>query len=54
MLCGHNDHRVIMALSLLASQVGGVIIDAEAVRKSYPDFFRDLKRLGLEVTYGTE
>ena len=53
-LCGHNDHRVIMALSLLASQVGGVIIDAEAVRKSYPDFFRDLKRLGLEVTYGTE
>ena len=54
LLCGHNDHRVIMALSLLASQVGGVIIDAEAVRKSYPDFFRDLKRLGLEVTYGTE
>ena len=53
-LCGHNDHRVIMALSLLASQVGGVITEAEAVRKSYPDFFRDLKRLGLEVTYGTE
>lgn len=53
-LCGHNDHRVIMALSLLASQVGGVIDEAEAVRKSYPDFFRDLKRLGLEVTYGTE
>ena len=53
-LHGHTDHRVIMALSLLASQVGGVIIDAEAVRKSYPDFFRDLKRLGLEVTYGTE
>ena len=53
-LCGHNDHRVIMALSLLVSQVGGVIIDAEAVRKSYPDFFRDLKRLGLEVTYGIE
>ena len=54
LLCGHNDHRVIMALSLLASQVGGVIIDAEAVRKSYPDFFRDLKRLGLEVIYGIE
>lgn len=53
-LCGHNDHRVIMALSLLASQVGGVITEAEAVRKSYPDFFLDLKRLGLEVAYGTE
>lgn len=52
MLSGHNDHRIVMAMSLLASAVGGVIDGAEAVRKSYPDFFEVLRRLGAEVEYG--
>ena len=41
-----------MALSLLASAVGGVIDGAEAVRKSYPDYFEVLRKLGAEVEYG--
>ena len=51
-LSGHNDHRIVMALSLLASAVGGVIDGAEAVRKSYPDYFEVLRKLGAEVEYG--
>lgn len=51
-LSGHNDHRIVMAMGLLASAVGGVIDGAEAVRKSYPDFFEVLRRLGAEVEYG--
>ena len=48
-LDGHNDHRIVMALSVLASSVGGTIRGAEAVNKSYPGFFEDLQRLGLTV-----
>lgn len=48
-LCGHNDHRIVMALSVLATVTGGVIDGAEAVRKSYPDFFETLTALGTEV-----
>jgi 3-phosphoshikimate 1-carboxyvinyltransferase len=51
-LHGHNDHRIVMALSILASCSDGIIIDeAEAVNKSYPDFFKDLQRCGAEVSY---
>ena len=48
-LCGHNDHRIVMALSLILSKYSGIIDGAEAVRKSYPSFFEDLKDLGAEV-----
>lgn len=48
-LCGHNDHRIVMALSVLACIVGGEISGAEAVKKSFPDFFEMLKALGAEV-----
>ncbi len=48
-LDGHNDHRIVMAMSVILSQTGGVIQGAEAVRKSYPTFFEDIKRLGAEV-----
>ncbi len=48
-LNGHNDHRIVMALSLILSEYGGEIHGAEAVRKSYPDFFEDIKNLGAEV-----
>ena len=46
-LCGHNDHRIVMALTVLLSLTGGELIGAEAVRKSYPCFFDDLRRLGV-------
>lgn len=48
-LDGHNDHRIIMALSVLLSITGGKIKGEDAVTKSYPNFFNDLKELGIEV-----
>ena len=48
-LCGHNDHRVVMALSLLLSRTGGILEGAQAVRKSFPDFFERIRTLGIEV-----
>ncbi len=49
LLCGHNDHRVVMSLTVLCSLFGGEIEGAEAVRKSYPDFFERLSEIGLEA-----
>lgn len=48
-LDGHNDHRIVMALSVVLSQIGGEISNTEAVRKSYPGFFDDIIKLGAEV-----
>ena len=50
-LSSHNDHRIVMALTLLCSIAGGVIDGAQAVRKSYPNYFDALKNLGLEAEY---
>lgn len=49
-LSGHNDHRVVMSLAVLATVYGGEIDGAEAVSKSYPDFFDDIKNIGIEAT----
>lgn len=46
---GHNDHRIVMAMSVILSRTGGSIDDAQAIRKSYPEFFNVLKSLGAEV-----
>ncbi len=50
---GHGDHRIVMALSLLAFAGSGTvrIHGCEAVRKSYPDFFRDLAAAGAEIRF---
>lgn len=48
-LCGHNDHRIVMALSVLAAVLGAEIDGAEAVNKSYPNFFRVIKKAGVNV-----
>lgn len=48
-ISGHNDHRIVMAMSIILTKIGGTIDGAEAVRKSYPDFFEKLKSLGVEV-----
>ncbi len=53
-LSGHNDHRIVMALSVLLTVTGGVIEGAQAVDKSFPDFFDRLKNLGVELTYGMD
>ena len=49
MLNGHNDHRIVMAMSLVLSKTGGMLDGVEAVRKSYPGFFNDIKLLGAKV-----
>ena len=48
-LFGHNDHRIVMSCTVLLCLTGGKIEGAEAVRKSFPDFFEKLKKLGFEV-----
>ncbi|MBQ7715371.1 MAG: 3-phosphoshikimate 1-carboxyvinyltransferase [Clostridia bacterium] len=50
-LSSHNDHRVAMALAVLCTVTGGEIDGAEAVAKSYPDFYKDIIKLGIEVGY---
>ena len=47
-ICGHNDHRIVMACSILLSAVGGVIDGAEAVKKSFPNFFETIGKLGVK------
>lgn len=50
----HGDHRVVMALTVAAARYGGVIEGAEAVGKSYPDFFADFAALGGDVSLHDE
>ena len=47
----HNDHRIVMALAVILSAVGGSITGAEAVGKSLPDFWERFKQLGIGVRY---
>lgn len=48
-LHGHGDHRIVMALAVLLTITGGSILGAEAVSKSFPDFFKKLSDLGIGV-----
>ncbi len=48
-LSSHNDHRIAMALAVILSVTGGEIEGAEAVKKSFPDFFMKIRSLGIEV-----
>ncbi len=52
----HNDHRIVMAMSVfgLCAQSDTVIENAEAINKSYPRFFEDLKRLKGKVSECTQ
>ena len=50
-LDSHNDHRIAMALSLLCTRTGGEIQGAEAVRKSFPDYWDKLRSLGIEIAF---
>ena len=48
-LCGHNDHRVVMSLAVMATRLGGEVRGAEAIRKSYPSFFEVLRDLRVRM-----
>ncbi len=48
-LFGYNDHRIVMSEAVLLTLTGGIIEGAEAVTKSFPDFFEKLASLGIEV-----
>ena len=48
-LDGHNDHRIVMALAVLCTRTGGAIAGAEAVKKSFPDYFERLQDLQIKM-----
>lgn len=50
-LCGHKDHRVVMSLAVLASlcKTPVEIEGAQAVAKSFPNFFEVLQSIGIGV-----
>lgn len=52
----HNDHRIVMALAVLATvcRTPVLIQEAHAVNKSYPRFFEDLQNLGVRVEFFDE
>ncbi|MDA0277422.1 MAG: 3-phosphoshikimate 1-carboxyvinyltransferase [Bacteroidetes bacterium] len=45
----YRDHRMAMAFAPLALRVPIAIEDAGVVNKSYPDFWTDMKTLGIQV-----
>jgi|LGVF01.1.fsa_nt_gb 3-phosphoshikimate 1-carboxyvinyltransferase len=46
-----NDHRIAMALTIMSTKIKGNIYlsNAEAINKSYPEFYNDFKKLGGKV-----
>ncbi len=48
----NHDHRIAMACAVAALKAEGptTIEGAEAIKKSYPDFYNDLKSLGADVS----
>ncbi len=48
---GHNDHRIVMSLSVLLTVTGGELKGAEAVKKSFPGFFDYLKKVGIKIEF---
>ncbi|MEO1012078.1 MAG: 3-phosphoshikimate 1-carboxyvinyltransferase [Bacteroidota bacterium] len=45
----YNDHRMAMAFAPLALKTDIIINNAEVVSKSYPDFWKDLKKLHFGI-----
>ena len=48
----YNDHRMALSFAILGLKAkGGTIIkNAQVISKSYPNFFKDLKKLGAKIT----
>jgi len=51
----HHDHRIAMAAAVAALGAEGAVMieEAEAINKSYPDFYEHLKALGTSITLQT-
>ena len=45
----YNDHRMAMAFAPLAMNTSFYVNDAGVVSNSYPDFWRDMAKLGLKI-----
>lgn len=52
----HNDHRIAMATAVagLAAKGNTIIENADAVKKSYPEFYKDLKTIKNNSTDSTK
>jgi len=48
-LSSHNDHRIAMSLAVLCTLTGGEIENCESVRKSFPDFYSTIEKLGIQM-----
>ncbi|MBU1144476.1 MAG: 3-phosphoshikimate 1-carboxyvinyltransferase [Firmicutes bacterium] len=48
-----NDHRIVMSIAIAATRATHQVMikNAEAINKSYPNFFEDLEKLGADITY---
>ena len=48
----HHDHRIAMACAVAGLKAGGetIIVDAEAINKSYPEFYKHLQSLGVTIS----
>ncbi|MBF0489715.1 MAG: 3-phosphoshikimate 1-carboxyvinyltransferase [Candidatus Omnitrophica bacterium] len=49
LLDSHHDHRLAMAWTVLGMKIGCRVEGIESCRKSYPDFVKDMKILGLST-----
>lgn len=45
LVCGHNDHRIVMAFTVMMSVTGGTVTDVNAVNKSFPNFFEVIEKI---------
>lgn len=50
-LDSHGDHRIAMALAVLLTKVGGKLDGAECVSKSFPSFWRELGKVGINLEF---
>jgi len=52
----HHDHRIAMACAVAALKAKGEthLDEADAVKKSYPDFFDDLTKIGANVSLSSK
>ena len=55
-ISSHHDHRIAMAAAVAALGATGTveIKNAEAINKSYPQFYNDLKKLGAALNFKEE
>jgi 3-phosphoshikimate 1-carboxyvinyltransferase len=49
----HGDHRIAMACAIAALKAKGKtkILNPECIKKSYPNFFKDLRKIGVNVAW---